>query len=1212
VLERDAGAQKSLQNDNRMNQDIFARHSLKTRITLATLAIFLIGIWALAFHSSRMLRDDLQRMLGEQQFSTVSFVAAAVNGDLNDRLQALESVAKSLAPVMSGNTAILQSAAEQRPVLQNMFNAGFFVVNANGIAIADVPLTTGRLGINYMDIDYIALVIREGKAQIGPPVIGKKLRVPIFGMAVPIRAAGGKVVGALVGITDLGKPSFMDRIEQDRYGKTGGYLLLTPQHRLIVKASDKRRVMETLPAPGTSPWIDRVIQGHEGSDIFTNPKGEEVLTSVKGIPVAGWIMVAALPTAEAFAPIRDMQQRLLLAAIILTLLAGCLIWWMLKRQFSPMLAAARTLATQSETHLPSQLLPIARQDEVGELIGGFNRLLNTLGQREDALKQSEENLSITLHSIGDAVITTDRDGRVTRMNPAAESLTGWTLADATGRALPEVFRLVNADTRETVDNPVHLVIARGQVVGLANHAVLLARDGREYQIADSAAPIHNAAREIVGVVLVFSDVTEKYQQEKLLREAQLFSEKILDSLPGIFYLYTYPEIQLVRWNKQHEVLLGYAAEEMKGRLATDWFLPEHKDTLANAIEGVMTSGQNSIEAPMVAKDGHLVHLFLTGVKLESQGRCFFVGTGTDITERKQAEAAVALQALRAEALMELPRTAETLDEVAFMQRGLELAEDLTESPISFIHFVNDDEQSIELVAWSRRTLAHYCHAAFDKHYPVSAAGIWADALRRKQPVIINDYAAYEHKRGLPEGHAELKRLISVPVIENGKVVMLAEVGNKPNDYTNLNVETLQLIANEIWRIVQHRRTEKELEEHRHHLEHMVEDRTQELTKAKIAAEAANIAKSAFLANMSHEIRTPMNGIVGMANILRREGVTSRQEDRLDKIDAAAQHLLAIINDILDLSKIEAGKFVLEEMPVVMGSLLANVSSILSERTRAKGLRLLLETESLPHNLTGDPTRLQQALLNYATNAVKFTETGSVTLRTIKQEETAEMVVVRFEVQDTGIGITPEALSRLFSAFEQADNSMTRKYGGTGLGLAITRRLAELMGGEVGADSTPGAGSTFWFTVKLNKATGSTAPQPAAVVDAEALIRQRHAGRRVLVVDDEPINLEVAQMQLEAAGLVVDTAVDGAEAVNLAQKTVYAAIFMDMQMPNVNGLEATQQLRQMPGYRDVPIIAMTANAFAEDKARCFEAGMDDFLIKPFDPDMMFAMLLRALK
>ena len=384
-----------------------------------------------------------------------------------------------------------------------------------------------------------------------------------------------------------------------------------------------------------------------------------------------------------------------------------------------------------------------------------------------------------------------------------------------------------------------------------------------------------------------------------------------------------------------------------------------------------------------------------------------------------------------------------------------------------------------------------------------------------------------------------------------------------------------------------------------------------LLEAKEAAEAGNIAKSAFLANMSHEIRTPMNGIIGMANILRREGVSPRQAQRLATIDASAQHLLAVINDILDLSKIEAGKLTLEEVPVVVGNLLANVESILSERAKAKGLRLLIETGNLPPNLLGDPTRLQQALLNYATNAVKFTDTGTVTVRVLMQEETVESVRLRFEVSDTGIGIRPEAMAHLFSAFEQGDNSMTRKYGGTGLGLAITQRLAQQMGGAAGAESTPGVGSTFWLTVQLKKSRREPVIQEATDVDVETEIRRRYTGCRILVADDEPINGVVTQVQLAAVGLLVETAEDGAEAVAMARENSYAAILMDMQMPKLNGLDATQQIRHLPEHRHTPIIAMTANAFSEDKAQCLAAGMNDFLSKPFNPDELFAILLRAL-
>ena len=406
----------------------------------------------------------------------------------------------------------------------------------------------------------------------------------------------------------------------------------------------------------------------------------------------------------------------------------------------------------------------------------------------------------------------------------------------------------------------------------------------------------------------------------------------------------------------------------------------------------------------------------------------------------------------------------------------------------------------------------------------------------------------------------------------------------------------------------------ELEQHRHHLEELVRFRTDELAQAKEAAEAASRAKSSFLANMSHEIRTPMNAILGMANLLRRGGVTPVQAERLDKIELASNHLLGTINDILDLSKIEAGKFVLEETSVNPNSLLSTIQSILTERAQAKGLNLIVDTGHFPDDLQGDPIRLQQALLNYANNAIKFTEIGSVTLRAIPQEESDTSIRLRFEVQDTGIGIPAENLPRLFSAFEQADNSTSRKYGGTGLGLAITRKLAELMGGEVGVESTEGLGSLFWFTARLKNTEGQTTSErlPEAIeIDAEKVIRDRFSGTRILVVDDEPVNLIVSQYLLEDTGFVVDTAEDGVQAIQKAQITPYALILMDMQMPNLDGLEATMQIRKLPGYLETPILAMTANAFTEDKLRCFEAGMNDFIVKPIAPDKIFVTLLKWL-
>ena len=566
----------------------------------------------------------------------------------------------------------------------------------------------------------------------------------------------------------------------------------------------------------------------------------------------------------------------------------------------------------------------------------------------------------------------------------------------------------------------------------------LRNDGERGWVDNRKYPIRDEQGEIIGLFGIARDITPKILAEQALRRERDHTRNILETVEAIIVAVdTAGAITLI--NRKGCEVLGYREIDLVGK---DWFAnclpsPEEGGRTRRAFEAMLASergGADYFEMAVLTRDGARRLIAWHSRRICDNAGAVIGGliAGQDITERRQAELALRASEERfARAFHASPIAASIARarDGCFIEVNKNFERDFGWTPAELI-----GNSSLELGLWlDTPTRNQWVKALFDEGQ------------------VVDWEASWVHKNGAP-------RLVSISAETtelNGELCILAFVVD----------------------ITEKRLSERLLRDHQNELEHQVAERTAELVEAMAAAEQASYAKSAFLANMSHEIRTPLNAITGMAHLIRRGGLSLQQAERLDKLEGASSHLLAIINAILDLSKIEAGKFHLDEAPVNINELVEGAASMLREKAVEKGLVFRVEAEASIGPLIGDATRLSQALLNYVGNAIKFTEAGEVAIRVRRVDANAQGILVRFEVEDTGIGIPAEVVTRLFSSFEQADKSTTRQYGGTGLGLAITRKLALMMGGDAGVESEPGCGSTFWFSARLRRRLHSWSAVP---------------------------------------------------------------------------------------------------------------------------------------
>jgi PAS domain S-box-containing protein len=788
---------------------------------------------------------------------------------------------------------------------------------------------------------------------------------------------------------------------------------------------------------------------------------------------------------------------------------------------------------------------------------------------EAVLRDSEEQLAVTLNSIGDAVIATDNEARVTRLNPNAEKLTGWTLAEAVGRPVDEIFHIINKDTRLPAPIPVMDAIMHGTVQGLANHTVLIARDGSECDIADSCAPIRNREDAVVGAVLVFHNVTAEYAVQQSLRDSAALMRAILNTaVDGIITIIAAGGI-VETVNPAAEQMFGYTAEELEGqnfsRLIPELDQDQQNGSLEyyRASEEALAIGHGR-EVMGRRKDGSFFPLELAASEMWLGGQRYFTGILRDISARIQAEEAL----FKAGALQNAIFNSANFSSIATDANGvIQIFNVGAERMLGYAAAEVMNTISPADISDPQEVIARAAALSIELETPITPG---FEALVFKASRGIEDIyeLTYIRKDG-----SRFPAVVSVTALRDAHTAIIGYLLIGTDNTARRQVETERV-----------------------RLEQVLQDKNIELERATLVAEKANHAKSDFLSSMSHELRTPLSAILGFAQLMESgtPQPTPGQKRSIDQILKAGWYLLELINEILDLALIESGKLSMSLEPVSLQEIIHECETMIEPLAEKHGISVSFVAFDSLCFIEADRTRVKQVLINLLSNAIKYNRVGgTVTVENVQNRTDA----IRISVRDTGAGLTPQQLTQLFQPFNRLGKEGSDEQG-TGIGLVVSKRLVELMGGTIGVESTVNEGSVFWIELKL-----TTEPHAAAgATDITTAAGKKLPGDlplfNLLYVEDNPANMMLVEdIIARRPDIRLQGARDGKSGIQRARASLPDVILMDINLPGISGIDAMKLLALDHTTAHIPVVALSANAMPSDIEKGLEAGFFRYLTKP---------------